>query len=265
MKNKKKYGQHFLKDKKIAEDIVSFCLKVCSINTVLEIGPGKGILTGLLIRTQGIELKAVEIDPDCIDFLNRKFPDFKNIICTDFLTLDLNTVFENEFNILGNFPYNISTEILFRVLQFRFKIPLVVGMFQKEVAQRICASPGNKIYGVISVLLQLYYDCKYLFTVSPTSFIPEPKVQSAVIYLKRRENVIFDFDETLFKQIVKTAFQQRRKKLKNALSQIQGIEKGIESLPEIFDKRAEQLSVDDYKLITKICTFGSKHNDHKSY
>ena len=216
VKAKKFLGQHFLKDDNIAKKIVA---SLQDSRNVLEIGPGTGILTKHLIEIPGINLKLIDVDRESIEFLHNLYPDNKEkIILADFLKFDLNSLFEGSFSIIGNFPYNISTQIMFRVLDYRSRVNEVVGMFQKEVAARIASPPGSKEYGILSVLLQAYYNIEYLFTVNETVFSPPPKVKSAVIRLVRNEISSLDCDEKLFVSVVKTAFNQRRKTLRNALS-----------------------------------------------
>jgi len=248
VKPKKHLGQHFLKDENIARDIAE---SMSDINTnILEIGPGTGVLTKYLVKNGKFNLFVVEIDKESVSFLNNNFPILKDkIISDDFLTYPIESLFNNEnFSIIGNFPYNISSQILFRVYEFHNKIPEVVGMFQKEVAERIASKPGKKTYGILSVLLQAFYDIEYLFTVEAHVFNPPPKVQSAVIRLKHKEIEKLNCNEILFKKLIKTAFNQRRKTLRNALKIFMFDE---EKLTEnILSKRAEQLSVSDFILLT---------------
>ena len=246
-KLKKSLGQHFLKDENICRQIVDEVLKNPSSH-LLEVGPGGGALTKYLLRLPNTELKAVELDEEKIDFLIRTYPQLKDkIIHQSFL--DMEKPFDTPFTVIGNFPYNISTQILFKILEWKEDVPVVIGMFQREVAQRVAAKEGNKTYGVISVLIQAYYDIEYLFDVSNQSFNPPPKVQSGVIRLARREHSAEEMMRSPkdFNNLVKTAFTQRRKKLRNAV-------KGLfteEVLSEaIFDKRAEMLSVADFAELT---------------
>lgn len=246
---KKHLGQHFLKDNHIASDIVESLTFYRGYSTVLEIGPGMGVLTGFLVK-KNTAVHLIEIDRESIEYLNNSFPQLHGkIISGDFLKLDLNTLFSEPFGLIGNFPYNISSQIFFKVLDHKNQIPEVVGMVQKEVAERIASKHGNKTYGILSVLLQAYYDIEYLFTVHEDVFIPPPKVKSAVIRLKRNERAGLPCDEKLFKTIVKQGFQTRRKTLRNALKSL--------NLPKelyneaIMDKRAEQLSVEDFIQLTQ--------------
>ncbi|MFN4761666.1 16S rRNA (adenine(1518)-N(6)/adenine(1519)-N(6))-dimethyltransferase RsmA [Gillisia sp. Q332] len=245
---KKHLGQHFLKDEPTAVKI-SDSLTYSGYENVLEIGPGTGVLTKYLIK-KDIDLKVIEIDWDSVAYLKENFPDLEgNILEADFLKYDIPSIFNGEsFAIIGNFPYNISTQIVFKTLENRELIPEFAGMFQKEVAQRIAASHGNKTYGILSVLAQAFYDITYLFTVDPSVFIPPPKVESGVIRLKRKENYDLPCDEALFFRVVKTAFQQRRKTLRNSLK--------IFQLPDnlredaIFGQRPEQLSTEAFIDLT---------------
>ena len=246
---KKKFGQHFLKDPAIAKKIAD-TLQFDTYEKVLEIGPGKGVLTQFL-TDQGAQLFLVEIDPESAAYLQLHFPHLKNaILQDDFLKLDLKSVFQDEpFAIIGNFPYNISSQILFKTLTYRNQIPFLTGMFQKEVAERICEPPGSKKYGILSVWVQLFYKAELLFTVSPQLFYPPPKVDSAVIQLTRKEVFSLPCDETLLFKIVKTSFQQRRKTLRNSLKSF--------ALPKfltedaIFDLRPEKLSGSDFVSLTQ--------------
>ena len=245
---KKHLGQHFLTDENIAKRITDSLLECNKGNAVIEIGPGTGVLTKHLIN-ETIPFFALDIDTESIDFLQKKYPEQKNkIIYSDFLEQDLNALVSGHFNIIGNFPYNISSQIMFRVLEFRNKIDVVVGMFQKEVAERIAEKPGSKAYGILSVLLQAYYDIEYLFTVHENVFTPPPKVKSAVIRLKRNNTAKLDCNEELFVKVVKTAFGQRRKMLRNPLKSIITNKDFFQH--EILNKRAEQLSVADFVFIT---------------
>ena len=245
---KKHLGQHFLKGENIAEKIVSSLSG--KTKNVLEIGPGMGVLTKYLLKDESILLHAIEIDRDSVAYLTVNFPELRGrIIEGDFLHIKFDTIIENEnFSIIGNFPYNISSQILFKVLEHRNRIPEVVGMFQKEVAQRIAEPPGSKAYGIISVLLQAYYDIEYLFTVNENVFSPPPKVKSAVIRLTRNNVQKLDCDEKLFKSIVKTAFNQRRKTLRNALKTFHFNPEMINN--EMLNRRAETLSIAEFIEIT---------------
>ncbi len=242
---KKHLGQHFLTDENIARKIVA---SLQGNKNVMEIGPGTGILTKHLLQIPGINLKVIEIDKESVEYLSNQYPDLKNkIIIGDCLKIDMNDLFDGSFSVIGNFPYNISSQILFKVLEHKNLINEVVGMFQKEVAVRIASKPGNKNYGILSVLLQAFYNIEYLFTVNETVFIPHPKVKSAVIRLVRNDTKTLDCDEKLFFSVVKTAFNQRRKTLRNALSSFRFNDKVISLLP----KRAEQLSVQEFVLLTE--------------
>lgn len=243
---KKRLGQHFLKDRNIAFKIVG-SLNLKDGSQVLEIGPGTGILTGLLLEEHEIRLKVIEIDRDSVEYLREHYPIPEgNIYEADFLSADISALFQGPFSIIGNFPYNISSQIFFKILEHRDQIPEVVGMIQKEVAERISSGPGNRTYGILSVLLQAFYDIEYLFTVSENVFIPPPAVKSAVIRLTRNHRSHLDCDESDFFKVVKTAFNQRRKVLNNALKSLSS------SIPEEFSrKRAEQLSVFQFESLTR--------------
>ncbi len=245
---KKHLGQHFLKDENIAKKIVA-ALSKNGYDKVLEIGAGTGVLTKYLLQEKKIHLFVVEIDDESIDFLKKNFPELKEkIIEGDFLKLNLENIFRDKFAIIGNFPYNISSQILFKVYEKRNQIPEVVGMFQKEVAERISAKSNSKKYGILSVLMQAFYDIEYLFTVNENVFSPAPKVKSGVICLRRNNFEKLNCDEELFKTVVKTAFNQRRKTLRNALSQ----KFEIRNFKfEILNKRAEQLLVNDFIELTR--------------
>ncbi len=245
IKPKKYLGQHFLTDKSIAERIVNSLNN--SSDCILEIGPGKGVLTHYLVHKNNLYL--IEIDDECVNYLKQTYPDLKNkIFFEDFLKFNISRIPFSKYSIIGNFPYNISSQIFFKILEEKDKIDEVVCMLQKEVAKRIVSPPGNRDYGILSVFLQAYYNIEYLFSVKPGSFNPPPKVNSGVIRLIRNENKKLDCDETLFKKIVKTAFNQRRKTLRNSL-RIFG--EGI--LPdEIYMKRPEQLHYTEFINITNI-------------
>ncbi len=245
---KKKLGQHFLIDQEIAHRIVD-ALPLNGNDSVLEIGPGTGVLTQYLLQKEIANFKVVELDRESVPYLKQKFPALAaNVIEEDFLKLDCNTLFPNQFSIIGNFPYNISSQIFFQVLEYRDKVDQVVCMLQKEVAARIASPPGSKVYGILSVLLQAYYDIEYLFEVPPEVFNPPPKVMSAVIRLKRNDRKTLGCDEKLFKQLVKQSFNTRRKTLRNALKPLNLVAE-ITSLP-LMDLRAERLSVEDFKALT---------------
>ena len=246
---KKKLGQHFLKDINIAKSI-SDTLTFKNYNKVLEIGPGMGILTDFLIPKTD-DLNLIEVDKEAVKYLVKKYPNLKSkIIEGDFLKLDLNQIFGNQpFAGIGHYPYNISTQIIFKRLKHRDNIPFFSGMFQKEVAERICESPGSKKYGIISVLTQLFYKTDLLFEVPPKVFSPVPKVFSAVIQLVRKNNTNLGCNEQLLFRIVKLSFQQRRKTLRNSLKNLNISEKLRED--SIFDKRPEMLSGCDFVQIAK--------------
>tara|TARA_B000000532_G_scaffold122872_1_gene98540 strand:- start:663 stop:1439 length:777 start_codon:yes stop_codon:yes gene_type:complete len=252
---KKSLGQHFLNDISIAKKIVE-SLSPCQ--NILEIGPGTGILTQFLIKKNN-NLKLVEIDNESVSYLISELKIDKNIIYNqDFLNLNLSKLFENNnFSIIGNFPYNISSQIVFKIIENRKLIPEMCGMFQYEVAERICENEGSKKYGIISVITQAFYETKLLFEVSNNFFSPPPKVNSAVILLKRKKNLKIDCDEKLFFKIVKLSFQQRRKTLRNSLKQINLSENLREHT--IFDKRPEQLSVDQFIDLTNLINQDLKH------
>ena len=252
---KKSLGQHFLNDISIAKKIVE-SLSPCQ--NILEIGPGTGILTQFLIKKNN-NLKLVEIDNESVNYLISELKIDKNIIYKqDFLNLNLSKLFENNnFSIIGNFPYNISSQIVFKIIENRKLIPEMCGMFQYEVAERICENEGSKKYGIISVITQAFYETKLLFEVSNNFFSPPPKVNSAVILLKRKKNLKIDCDEKLFFKIVKLSFQQRRKTLRNSLKQINLSENLREHT--IFDKRPEQLSVDQFIDLTNLINQDLKH------
>jgi len=246
---KKHLGQHFLNDENIALKIV----KSLSLNNqnILEIGPGMGVLTKYLLQREGIHLKVIDIDDESVEYLHDRFPTMQsNIIHADFLKANLYDFFNGPLSVIGNFPYNISSQILFKVLDYRNIVNEVVGMFQKEVAVRIASPPGNKDYGIMSVLMQAFYHIDFLFTVSEHVFTPPPNVKSAVIRLRRNQEQFLDCDEERFFKVVKTGFNQRRKTLRNALSSV-GFEKEILS-GEIFSKRAEQLNVQDFIQLTQM-------------
>jgi len=248
VKPKKALGQHFLNDLNIAERIVE---SLSPSQNVLEIGPGTGILTKILVKKK-ISLKLVEIDKESVDFLTNELEINDSLIYNqDFLKMNLAEVFnKNNFSIIGNFPYNISSQIVFKIIDYRKYIPEMCGMFQYEVAERICQKEGSKKYGIISVITQAYYNAKLLFEVSNDLFTPPPKVNSAVISLKRKENLNLNCDEKLFLKIVKLSFQQRRKTMRNSLKQINLSDNLREDT--IFDKRPEQLSVTEFVDLTNM-------------
>lgn len=242
---KKSLGQHFLKDENICKKIVD-TVQQEHFTQLLEVGPGGGALTKYLLNIPDISFKAVELDDEKVEYLAATYPALKGkIIHKNFL--EIAPPFEGSFIVAGNFPYNISTQILFKILEWRQQVPVMVGMFQKEVAQRVAAPPGNKTYGVLSVLVQAFYTVNYLFDVSEQCFTPPPKVKSGVIKLYRRESVPSMKSEKSFFILVKAAFNQRRKTLRNAVRTLFETEVLNDA---IFDKRAEQLSIDDFAALT---------------
>jgi 16S rRNA (adenine1518-N6/adenine1519-N6)-dimethyltransferase len=242
---KKSLGQHFLKDENIIRKIVE-ALTATPFTQLLEIGPGGGALTKALVQLPNIDFKAVELDTEKVAYLLKTYPVLEgNIINQNFLTLT--PPFEGTFTVVGNFPYNISTEILFKILDWKADVPVVIGMFQKEVAQRLASKEGNKIYGVISVLMQAYYDIEYLFDVGPQCFVPPPKVMSGVIRLRRKLATEPVKSEKMFTLLVKTAFNQRRKQLRNAVKTL--FDADVLQEP-IFERRAETLTVADFAALT---------------
>ena len=246
VKAKKFLGQHFLTDEGIARRIVDSLSP--SAHNVLEIGPGMGVLTKYLIARADTDFHVVEIDRESVAYLHEHFPSL-DVIEGDFLKFDLNTLFQDTFAIIGNFPYNISSQILFKVFDNRNSAVEVVGMFQKEVAERVAAGPGSKVYGILSVLLSAFYNIEYLFTVHENVFNPPPKVKSAVIKLTRNDVTSLECDEKLFIQVVKAGFNQRRKTLRNALRQLGLPLDGVDE--QVLAKRAEQLSVGEFINLTK--------------
>ena len=244
---KKYLGQHFLKDKEIARRIAE-SLPLREALPVIEVGPGMGVLTQYLLENPLIDLTAVEIDRESVDYLHIHYPDLK-LIEGDFLKMDLSSLFPDKFCVIGNFPYNISSQIFFKVLDYRDQIPYVAGMIQKEVAERIASKPGKKAYGILSVLMQAFYTIDYLFTVSEQVFDPPPKVKSAVIRFTRNEVEHLDCDEKLFRTVVKTAFNQRRKTMRNSLKPLVPKDNSMYTDP-IFDKRPEQLGVAEFVQLT---------------
>lgn len=259
VKPKKFLGQHFLKDLQIAQRIAD-TLDEFSGMPILEIGPGMGVLTQFLLKKEG-QLTVVEIDRESVPYLQAHFPELgERIIEGDFLKLDLETLFDRQFCLIGNYPYNISSQIFFKLLEYKDLIPCCSGMIQKEVAERIAASPGSKTYGILSVLLQAWFDVEYLFTVSEKVFDPPPKVKSAVLRLVRNDRKSLSCDERLFKTVVKTSFNQRRKTLRNSMKPLMG--KGCEAYADaIFDKRPEQLSVADFEQLTNIAQNSMQQNN----
>lgn len=255
---KKALGQHFLTDQSIARQIADTITAAelpagessCGSMPILEVGPGMGVLTQYL-AAQGRPLAAVELDAESTEYLKRTMPGLE-VVRADFLKLDLSTLFDGaQFALIGNYPYNISSQIFFKLLDNRERIPVCAGMLQREVAQRICAGPGSKVYGILSVLLQAWYDCQYLFSVDPGVFNPPPKVVSGVVRLVRNGRTELGVDERLFKAVVKQSFGQRRKTLRNSLSPM--IAKGSPLLTtEIMSKRPEQLSVEQFIDLTRL-------------
>lgn len=258
IKAKKHLGQHFLKDEKIAQQIAE-TLSLEGYTKVIEVGPGTGVLTKYLLMRDA-DLVAMDLDAESIVYLNHSFPlehpkvlqqnNRLEVLETDFLKFDLKQLYgEEQFAIIGNFPYNISTQIVFKMLEMREQVPEFSGMFQKEVAQRICEKEGNKTYGILSVLVQAFYDAAYLFTVQPQVFDPPPKVQSGVLKLTRKKDFRINCDEKLFYKVVKTAFNQRRKTLRNSLKSFNLSDNFKEDT--IFDQRPEQMAVADFISLTK--------------
>ena len=249
VKPKKFLGQHFLTDLSVAQRIAN-TIDVCPELPVLEVGPGMGVLTQYILK-KSREFKVVEIDFDSVPYLHEHFPELgDNIIEGDFLQMNLCEVFDGRpFVLTGNYPYNISSQIFFKMIENRDLIPCCTGMIQKEVAERMAASPGSKTYGVLSVLVQAWYDVEYLFTVPETVFNPPPKVKSAVIRLMRNKKSALGCDEQLFRRIVKTVFTMRRKMMRNGMKQILGKDSLLLS-DSVFTQRPEQLSVQDYIDLT---------------
>ncbi len=248
---KKHLGQHFLKDENIARKIAESLTGHGDYKQVLEIGPGTGMLTKYLLDNKDIDVSVVEVDRESVEFLKLNYPQLNGKIMEgDFLKMEIKLPL---YAIIGNFPYNISSQIFFKTLEHRNQVPEVVCMIQKEVAQRIASPPGSKEYGILSVLLSAFYDIEYLFTVNETVFVPPPKVKSAVIRLRRNNTVALDCDEKQFFNVVKTAFNQRRKTVRNAV-------KSLTLAPvaenNLLDKRAEQLSVAQFVELTKLLSSG---------
>lgn len=267
---KKALGQHFLTDQSVAKRIVG-ALKGSAAEAngkgiasgvagektdnaggrdkVLEIGPGMGVLSQYLLEREDIDLVMIEIDGESVDYLVSHFDKAEGrIIQGDYLKLDVGKLFDGPYRVIGNFPYNISSQIFFKILEDKDRVPEVVCMIQKEVAERIAEKPGSKTYGILSVLLQAWYDIEYVLTVGPGAFVPPPKVHSAVIRLTRNSRTSLGCDEKLFKTVVKAAFNQRRKTLRNALKPL--IPEGLDTSDAIFDLRAERLSVEDFVSLT---------------
>lgn len=252
VKPKKSLGQHFLTDMNIASRIAD-TVSIPALGEryaslpVLEIGPGTGVLTQFLLKEER-PVKAIELDEESVGYLHTHFPALQ-VIQGDFLKMDLSEAYDSPFILIGNYPYNISTQIFFKVLENRTQIPVVAGMLQREVAQRICSGPGSKVYGILSVLLQMWYDCEYLFTVDEGVFLPPPKVKSGVIRLTRNARIEAGCDEKMFKTIVKTSFGMRRKTLRNSLASL--IPAGSPLLEDpILRKRPEQLGVEEFIALT---------------
>jgi len=247
---KKYLGQHFLKDALIAERIVSF---LSPAKNILEIGPGKGILTQFLFGIENSHVKIIEIDGEAVQHLIKIFPGkSRDIIQGDFLKMNLENIFSEPFTIIGNFPYNISSQIVFRVLENKNRVPEVIGMFQREVAERIVSPPGNKSYGILSVLTQAFYETEIVLTLNEDDFSPPPQVKSAVVRMKRKYENKLRSDERIFFKVVKTAFNQRRKKLRNALASM--IERNNDSKLPYLDLRAEALSWQKFDELTVAIT-----------
>ncbi|WP_348798327.1 16S rRNA (adenine(1518)-N(6)/adenine(1519)-N(6))-dimethyltransferase RsmA [Flavobacterium adhaerens] len=249
VKAKKHLGQHFLKDESIAKDIAD-TLSLEGYEDILEIGPGMGVLTKYMLD-KPINTYVIEIDDESVAYLNGNYPKLHgHIISKDFLKYDINEVFQGkQFAIIGNFPYNISTQIVFKVLEYRNQIPEFSGMFQKEVAERICEKKGTKAYGILSVLAQAFYDTEYLFTVDENVFNPPPKVKSGVMRMHRKEDYSLPCNEKLFFTVVKTAFQQRRKTLRNSLKTLNLSDKLKEET--LFNLRPEQLDYKEFIALTQ--------------
>lgn len=243
---KKHLGQHFLKDLSIARSITN-ALSGEGYNNIIEVGPGMGVLTQYLL-TKDFITHVIELDRESVSYLKAEYPQIsQRIYSTDFLKLNLETITDQSFALIGNFPYNISSQILFKALDYKDQIPEIVGMFQKEVGERVASGPGNKKYGIISVLLQAYFNIEYLFTVDEHVFDPPPKVKSGVIRLRRNDEKKLECNEKFFKQVVKQAFSQRRKTLRNALKPLIG-KSGFNDA--ILELRAERLSVKDFVYLT---------------
>ena len=255
---KKALGQHFLTDQGIAMTIVD-SLEAGGVRNVLEIGPGMGVLTQYLLKRDDIDLKLVELDGESVEYLLTHFPGMQGKLYEmDYLKLDVHLLFPGEYRVIGNFPYNISSQIFFKILEDKDRGTEVVCMIQKEVADRIAEKPGTKTYGILSVLLQAWYDIDYIISVGSGAFCPPPKVQSAVIRLRRNGRSSLGCDERLFKMVVKTAFNQRRKTLRNALKPL--ITDAVDTNTPVFDLRAERLSVEDFVALTNLISKGQNQN-----
>ena len=248
---KKALGQHFLTDQGVARSIVAALGADSPARDVLEIGPGMGVLTQYLLCREDIDLKLIELDSESVAYLLTHFPGMEGRLMEgDYLRLDMARIFPGPYRVIGNFPYNISSQIFFKILEDKDRVPEVVCMIQKEVADRIAEKPGSKVYGILSVLLQAWYDIEYVMSVGSGAFAPPPKVQSAVIRLRRNGRTSLGCDERLFKQVVKTAFNQRRKTLRNALKPL--LPEGADTSDPIFDLRAERLGVEDFVRLTRL-------------
>ncbi|MDO5442959.1 MAG: 16S rRNA (adenine(1518)-N(6)/adenine(1519)-N(6))-dimethyltransferase RsmA [Bacteroidia bacterium] len=248
---KKALGQHFLTDQSIAQAIVAALTNnPAAPRDVLEIGPGMGVLTQYLLKREDIDPMMIEIDTESVEYLLTHFNGMPGkLIEGDYLKLNVSRFFKGQYRVIGNFPYNISSQIFFKILDDKDNVPEVVCMIQKEVADRIAEKPGSKTYGILSVLLQAWYDIDYILSVGPGAFCPPPKVHSAVIRLRRNSRTDLGCDEKLFKMVVKTAFNQRRKTLRNALKPL--LKEGMDTTDPVFDLRAERLSVEDFIALTK--------------
>jgi 16S rRNA (adenine1518-N6/adenine1519-N6)-dimethyltransferase len=245
---KKFLGQHFLTDHNIAQKIVGY-LDISETSNIVELGPGKGILTKYLLSNDKINLRLVEIDGESVRWLHQHYPSLQNkIIQADFLKLDFKKIFDEPFMLIGNFPYNISSQIFFRVLENKNRVPGVICMIQKEVSERIASKSGSKVYGILSVLLQTFYEVEYLFTVNEKVFDPPPKVKSAVIKLSRNSRESLNCDTNLYFKVVKTAFNQRRKMLRNSLKSLLP---DVTEQEKMLQRRPEQLSVDEFLELTR--------------
>jgi len=242
---KKKYGQHFLNNENIAKEIIEH-LDFKNYQQIFEIGPGLGVLSKYLIKDCDPIL--IEIDKEAVNLLKQTMPEIKKIILGDFLKIDLNKFLKKRNAVIGNFPYNISTQILFKILEHKDQVQTIIGMFQKEVAERICSKPNNKKYGITSVLMQAYYNCNIIINVSKENFDPQPNVESSVIELRRNSTKKLNCDKKEFVNIVKMSFNQRRKKIKNSLKNL--LFNSIESTKYLMEKRPEELKVNDFVLLT---------------
>ncbi len=250
VKPKKHLGQHFLRDLNIARKISSSLDELSTVTNVLEVGPGTGVLTQYLLERYGDNFYAIEVDIESVDFLRVAYPQLgKRLIYNDFLKLNISDIFQEPFRLIGNLPYNISSQIFFKVIDHKDLIPEVVCMIQKEVAERLASKPNSKQYGILSVFLQAFYEVKYLFTVNEQVFDPPPKVKSAVIRLTRNQTLKLDCNEILFRKVVKSAFNQRRKTIRNSLKSA-----GFSTLPETeyLSMRPEQLGVNDFVELVRL-------------